>query len=50
MVAESGIHSQFSLNATSYQKYNIIQNEVVKKLVRDCNSDYKSIIDLGCGT
>ena len=40
---------EFSKRAKSYQKTNIIQQKVVKKLIRGIKSQPKHILDLGCG-
>ncbi len=42
--------SEFSRRAHSYIKYNIIQKEVVRKLMRGITSHPKKILDLGCGS
>ena len=43
------ISSQFSKYATHYGNYNIIQNQVVSKLVDSIKNRPKKILDLGCG-
>ena len=40
---------EFSKRALSYQETNIIQKEVVKKLIKGIKSRPKHILDLGCG-
>ena len=40
---------EFSKRAKSYQKTNIIQKQVVKKLIAGIQSHPKNILDLGCG-
>ncbi len=40
---------EFSKRAKSYQKTNIIQKKVVKKLIKGIKSKPKIILDLGCG-
>ncbi len=40
---------EFSKRAKSYQETNIIQKEVVKKLIQGIKSKPKNILDLGCG-
>lgn len=41
---------EFSKRASSYQKHNIIQEKVVKKLIKNICSNPKKILDLGCGS
>ncbi len=41
---------EFSKNALSYDKYNIIQKEVAKKVVSLVENAPKKILDLGCGS
>jgi len=40
---------EFSKHAQEYTSYNIIQNKVIKKLLKDLSYQPKSILDLGCG-
>jgi len=40
---------EFSKRAQSYQETNIIQKQVVKKLIKGIKSNPKNILDLGCG-
>ncbi len=42
--------NEFSKRASSYQKHNIIQKKVVKKLIENIHSNPKKILDLGCGS
>ncbi len=42
--------NEFSKRATSYQKHNIIQKRVAKKLISSIKAKPKSILDLGCGS
>jgi len=42
--------NEFSKRASSYQKHNIIQEKVVKKLIENIHSNPKKILDLGCGS
>lgn len=44
------IKSQFSNNAITYDKYNLIQRKVIKQLLNNTASKPKAILDLGCGT
>ena len=44
------ISSEFSKYATHYGNYNIIQNQVVDKLLSFVKSQPKKILDLGCGS
>ncbi len=41
---------EFSKNAKSYNKHNIIQKKVAKELVSIFEKKYKTILDLGCGS
>jgi len=42
---------EFSRFASSYSKYNIIQEKVAKKLVESVSKDkYATVIDIGCGS
>ncbi len=41
--------AKFSKRATTYTEHNIIQKEVVKKLIGNIHSNPKKILDLGCG-
>ena len=40
---------EFSKRAISYKEHNIIQKKVVKKLIKNIDSNPKRILDLGCG-
>jgi len=40
---------EFSKRASSYQETNVIQKQVVKKLITGIKSQPKNILDLGCG-
>lgn len=44
------IEKEFSRFAHKYGQYNIIQNKVAQKLVRDVQTAPKHILDLGCGS
>jgi len=44
------ISSEFSKYATHYSSYNIIQNQVVEKLLGHINTKPKRVLDLGCGS
>lgn len=44
------VSSEFSKYATHYDLHNIIQNQVVKKLLTKIKYEPKSILDLGCGS
>jgi len=44
------ISSEFSKYATYYGSYNIIQNQVVEKLLGHINTKPKRVLDLGCGS
>jgi len=41
---------EFSKHAQEYTSYNIIQNKVIKKLLKDLTYQPKNILDLGCGS
>ncbi len=41
--------NEFSRRANSYLKHNIIQEQVVKKLIQNIKTKPKNILDLGCG-
>jgi len=41
---------EFSKNAKNYNKYNIIQKQVAKKLISFIKNQPKIILDLGCGS
>lgn len=43
------IQSEFSKYADQYGNYNIIQEKVVAKLLKDLTGQPRSILDLGCG-
>ncbi len=40
---------EFSKNAKEYEKYNTIQEKVVKELIKRLKKEYKNILDVGCG-
>jgi len=44
------VSSEFSKHAQEYTSYNIIQNKVIKKLLKDLKYRPKNILDLGCGS
>ncbi|NPA59111.1 MAG: methyltransferase domain-containing protein [Epsilonproteobacteria bacterium] len=44
------ISSEFSKHASSYESYNIIQNKVIKRLLKKVKTKPKYILDLGCGS
>ena len=44
------IKAQFSKNSLSYNEYNLIQKQVIQKLLNDISPKPRSILDLGCGT
>ncbi len=44
------ISSEFSKYASKYDFYNIIQNKVVKRLLKKVKEKPKHILDLGCGS
>lgn len=43
------ISSEFSKHALHYSSYNVIQNRVIKKLLKKVRHKPKNILDLGCG-
>jgi malonyl-CoA O-methyltransferase len=43
------ISSEFSKHALEYDRYNVIQNRVIKKLLSLVDSKPRTILDLGCG-
>ncbi|MCF6310668.1 MAG: methyltransferase domain-containing protein [Sulfurimonas sp.] len=43
------ISSEFSKHALEYDKYNVIQNRVIKKLLSLVDNKPRTILDLGCG-
>ena len=43
------ISSEFSKHAFEYDKYNVIQNKVIEKLLSYIDSKPENILDLGCG-
>ena len=49
MITNSKIQNEFSINAASYGKYNIIQNKVVNELIANIFHKPQTILDLGCG-
>jgi len=44
------VSSEFSKHALEYNSYNVIQNKVIKKLLKKIKSKPKNILDLGCGS
>jgi len=44
------VSSEFSKYATHYGSYNVIQNRVVKHLLKKLHDKPKKILDLGCGS
>ncbi len=44
------VSSEFSKYASYYGSYNIIQNQVIKKLLEKTKHRPKNILDLGCGS
>lgn len=44
------VSSEFSKYATHYGSYNVIQNRVVKHLLKKLQDKPKKILDLGCGS
>ncbi len=44
------ISSEFSKHAQHYGSYNVIQNKVIKKLLKTLNFKPQNILDLGCGS
>ena len=44
------VSSEFSKHASQYGSYNLIQNKVIKKLLKKVKSKPKNILDLGCGS
>lgn len=50
MIKEKLFEKEFSKYAQSYDKYNIIQKKVAKKLINKIDSKPKKILDLGCGS
>jgi malonyl-CoA O-methyltransferase len=44
------VKNQFSINASDYNQYNIIQNKVIQSILKKISSKPNSILDLGCGT
>jgi len=44
------ISLEFSKHADEYESYDIIQKQVVKKLLADLDTKPKQILDLGCGS
>ena len=43
------ISSEFSKHALHYGSYNVIQNRVIKRLLKKVKHEPKNILDLGCG-
>lgn len=44
------VSSEFSKHALHYGSYNVIQNRVIKKLLKRVKHKPKNILDLGCGS
>jgi len=44
------VSSEFSKYATHYGSYNVVQNQVVEKLLQHVKKKPKNILDLGCGS
>lgn len=44
------VSSEFSKHASHYGSHNIIQNQVVKKILTKTKHEPKNILDLGCGS
>ncbi|WP_373001747.1 methyltransferase domain-containing protein [Sulfurimonas sp.] len=44
------ISSEFSKHALHYGSYNVIQNKVIKRLLKEVKYKPKNILDLGCGS
>ena len=44
------VSTEFSKHASSYNSYNIIQNKVIKRLLKKVTTKPKYILDLGCGS
>ena len=44
------IKAQFSKNSSNYEEYNLIQKQVIQKLLNDIWPKPPSVLDLGCGT
>jgi malonyl-CoA O-methyltransferase len=44
------ISSEFSKHALHYDSYNVIQNKVIKRLLKKVKNRPKNILDLGCGS
>ena len=44
------ISSEFSKHALHYGSYNVIQNKVIKRLLKKIKHKPKNILDLGCGS
>ncbi|MEA2091024.1 MAG: methyltransferase domain-containing protein [Campylobacterota bacterium] len=44
------VSSEFSKHASRYGSYNVIQNKVIKRLLKKVKSLPKNILDLGCGS
>lgn len=44
------VSSEFSKYASHYGSHNVIQNQVVKKLLEKTKHEPKNILDLGCGS
>ena len=44
------VSSEFSKHASHYGSHNVIQNKVVKRLLKKVNTKPTNILDLGCGS
>ncbi|MFT5835909.1 MAG: malonyl-CoA O-methyltransferase [Sulfurimonas sp.] len=44
------VSSEFSKHAHNYGSYNVIQNKVIKRLIKKVKHKPKNILDLGCGS
>ena len=44
------VSSEFSKHAQHYGSYNVIQNKVIKRLLKKLKHKPKNILDLGCGS
>jgi len=44
------VSSEFSKHALHYGLYNVIQNKVIKRLLKKVKTKPKNILDLGCGS
>ena len=44
------VHAEFSRSAAAYEQYNIIQQQVARKLVHSIGDAPQKILDIGCGS